>query len=144
MALPVRHLPIDSTREASAPAGSGARAPRRPFRDNTKLLVFGVAALFAVLAGLVTLANRSAALAPDAARLAVGVRSPGWEPYVPRVSLTGRALFDAGLILLLVGGAQKRAVIEQTLADADFRPPVAALLRQTKSPVRELWSPGPA
>jgi len=83
-------------------------------------------------------------LAADGDRLAVGVRSPGWSPYVPRVSLTGRALFDSRLIVLLVGGDDKRAVIEQILADPGFAPPAAALLRQTRSPVRILWSPDAA
>ena len=88
--------------------------------------------------------NIAAALDPAGETLAVGVKSPGWSPYVPRVSLTGRALFDSGLIVLLVGGDDKKALIAQALSDPDFHPPVAALLRQTKSPVRILWSPGDA
>jgi 6-phosphogluconolactonase len=91
-----------------------------------------------------TSSNIAAALDPAGEALAVGVASPGWAPYVPRVSLTGRALFASALIVLLVGGAEKRAVIEQALADPDFVPPVAALLRQTKAPVRILWSSGDA
>jgi 6-phosphogluconolactonase len=88
--------------------------------------------------------HATANLAADGERLAVGVRSPGWSPYVPRVSLTGRALFDCRLIVLLVGGDDKRAVIEQILADPDFAPPAAALLRQTRGPVRIIWSPDAA
>ncbi len=38
---------------------------RRPFRDNTRLLIAGIVILLAALAGLLTLANRSARLAPD-------------------------------------------------------------------------------
>jgi hypothetical protein len=38
---------------------------RRPFRDNTRLILFGIFILLAVLAGLLTLAARSARLAPD-------------------------------------------------------------------------------
>jgi 6-phosphogluconolactonase len=91
-----------------------------------------------------TSSNIAAALDPASETLAVGVTSPGWSPYVPRVSLTGRALFDSRLIVLLVGGDDKRAVIEQVIADPDFVPPVAALLRQTRSPVRILWSAGTA
>ncbi|HEX3406872.1 MAG TPA: 6-phosphogluconolactonase [Caulobacteraceae bacterium] len=97
-----------------------------------------IASLYATSVGV------AADLDPDAERLAVGVRSPGWEPYVPRISLTGRALFDAGLIVLLVGGEQKRHVIEQVLADVAYAPPVSALIRQTKAPVRILWSPDAA
>ncbi len=37
----------------------------RPFRDNTRLIVAGIVALLAVLAGLLTLAGRSSRLAPD-------------------------------------------------------------------------------
>ncbi len=96
-----------------------------------------IASLYATTVGA------AAQLAADGERLAVGVRSPGWAPYVPRVSLTGRALFDSRLILLLVGGDDKRAVVEQILADPDFTPPAAALLRQTRGPVRILWSPDP-
>ncbi len=37
----------------------------RPFRDNTRLIVAGIVALLALLAALLTLASRSARLAPD-------------------------------------------------------------------------------
>ncbi len=37
----------------------------RPFRDNTRLIVFGIIALLAVLGGLLALASRSSTLAPD-------------------------------------------------------------------------------
>ena len=40
-------------------------AGRKPFLDNTKLLLAGVAALVAALAGLLSLASRSSAVAPD-------------------------------------------------------------------------------
>jgi 6-phosphogluconolactonase len=83
-------------------------------------------------------------LDPDCPQWVVGVQSAGWTPYVPRISLTGRALFDARLVVLLVGGEDKRTVIEQILADPIFSPPAAALIRQTRSPVRILWSPGDA
>jgi 6-phosphogluconolactonase len=83
-------------------------------------------------------------LDPDCARWVVGVRSAGWAPYVPRLSLTARALVDARLIVLLIGGDDKRALIEQIEADPVFAPPAAALLRQTRSPVRVVWSPAAA
>ena len=131
--------------DAKTPAEAAAaieRAIRALLPFDAALLGMGpdghIASLYATSPGI------AAALDPDAKTLAVGVRSPGWEPYVPRVSLTGRALFDAGLIVLLVGGEPKRALIEQVLADPDFHPPVAALLRQTRSPVRIVWSPDAA
>jgi len=40
-------------------------APRKPFRDNTRLILFGILVLLGVLAALLTLAARSARLAPD-------------------------------------------------------------------------------
>jgi 6-phosphogluconolactonase len=83
-------------------------------------------------------------LDPDCPRWVVGVTSAGWAPYTPRLSLTARALFDSRLIVLLIGGDDKRALIEQIEADPVFNPPAAALLRQTRGPVRALWSPGTA
>jgi 6-phosphogluconolactonase len=83
----------------------------------------------------------AAALDPDGERFAVGVETPGLAPYLPRISLTGRALFDSRLVVLLTGGEGKRALIERVLSDAAFAPPVAALIRQTRTPVRLLWSP---
>ena len=64
MALPLRYPPRDVSHEVAAPPGAPVRPPRRPLLDNTKLLVLGVAALIALLAGLLALANRSASLAP--------------------------------------------------------------------------------
>src|SRR5881628_71216 len=46
-------------RRRSVPSG------RRPFKDNTRLLLVGILVLVGALAGLLTLANRSATLAPD-------------------------------------------------------------------------------
>jgi 6-phosphogluconolactonase len=94
-----------------------------------------IASLFPGTTGL------AAALDPDGARLAIGVELAGLAPYVPRISLTGRALLDAKLIVLLTGGAPKRVLIERALTDPAFSAPVSALLRQTRAPVRLLWSP---
>ncbi|MBI4885934.1 MAG: HAMP domain-containing protein [Acidobacteria bacterium] len=44
---------------------SPGRRPRRPFRDNTRLILVGIAVLAGLLAGLLALASRSATLAPD-------------------------------------------------------------------------------
>ncbi|HEY1751389.1 MAG TPA: 6-phosphogluconolactonase [Caulobacteraceae bacterium] len=82
-----------------------------------------------------------ALLDPACPRHTVGVPVAGLEPFVPRISLTGRALFASDLIILLVSGDPKRALIERVLADPAFAPPVSALIRQTGAPVRILWSP---
>ena len=44
---------------------SPAPRERKPFRDNTRLLLFGIAILIAALAALLALASRSSAFAPD-------------------------------------------------------------------------------
>lgn len=83
-------------------------------------------------------------LSPDSPKLAVGVETAGLAPYVPRISLTGRALLASRLILLLVSGAAKREMIERALTEPQFAPPVTALMRQSRRPLRILWSPGDA
>ena len=50
---------------APPPTRSAAPAPRRPFRDNTKLILTGIAVIVAALVSLLALASRSATLAPD-------------------------------------------------------------------------------
>src|SRR3989475_6214504 len=57
-------------RPASRPTAPPSRrssgaSGRRPFKDNTRLLLVGIVVLFAALVGLLTLASRSARLAPD-------------------------------------------------------------------------------
>jgi 6-phosphogluconolactonase len=92
-----------------------------------------------------------ASLFPGAPELAVGldleserrclaVRRAGLEPFVPRLTLTARALLDTNLLILLVSGADKRVVIDRVAADPAYAPPVATILRQTRTPVRVLWS----
>src|SRR5215218_10476664 len=56
-----------ATPPATSPAPSSQRspAPRKPFRDNTRLILAGILALIAALAGLLALASRSSTLSPD-------------------------------------------------------------------------------
>src|SRR5258706_9596926 len=57
---------VPPPRPASAPSGpSSEPRVRKPLRDNTRLIVAGIVVLLTVLAGLLTLASRSARLAPD-------------------------------------------------------------------------------
>ena len=64
MALSLREVP---SRPKTVPPTPRRRSTpqRRPFRDNTKLLLAGIGVLIAALASLLALASRSAALAPD-------------------------------------------------------------------------------
>jgi len=57
----------DSTAIPESAAAPPARssAPRRPFRDNPKLLLAGIAALIAAIAVLLAVATRTSRLAPD-------------------------------------------------------------------------------
>jgi 6-phosphogluconolactonase len=80
-------------------------------------------------------------LDPDGERLCVGVPVAGLEPFVPRISLTVRALLDTRLVMLLINGQAKRALIERVGAEPAYAPPVAAILRQGRAPVRVLWAP---
>jgi 6-phosphogluconolactonase len=81
-----------------------------------------------------------ARLDPDAERLVVGAEA-GLAPFVPRISLTVHALLQTGLVVLLITGGAKRALVERVLAEPDYHPPVAAVLRQDRAPVRILWAP---
>ena len=65
MALTLRKPSTPLEPVAPAPQRSSARQARKPFRDNTRLLLAGIAVLVAALGGLLTLASRSTTLAPD-------------------------------------------------------------------------------
>jgi 6-phosphogluconolactonase len=53
-------------------------------------------------------------------RLVVEVPEAGWEPFVPRVSLTVPALSSARLGVFLVEGPDKRAALSRLLAGEDI------------------------
>jgi 6-phosphogluconolactonase len=76
----------------------------------------------------------------DGPRLCVAVKDAGLAPFVPRISLTARALICTSLLLLLVTGDDKRALIKRIAADPGFAPPAATILRQDRCPVRVLWA----
>jgi 6-phosphogluconolactonase len=74
-------------------------------------------------------------------RLCVGVDVAGLEPRVPRISLTLAVLVQTPVIVVLITGEAKRALIERVAADTGYAPPVAAVLRQTRAAVRVMWAP---
>ncbi len=68
MAVPSRSAPSAHSSGPTPPPLRRADVPPagpRPFRDNTRLIVFGIIGLLAVLGGLLVLAGRSSSLAPD-------------------------------------------------------------------------------
>ena len=65
MALTLREIPARQKPVAPVPRRGTPPQRRRPFRDNTRLILAGIGVLMAALAGLLALASRSATLAPD-------------------------------------------------------------------------------
>lgn len=80
-----------------------------------------------------------AAMDPDGAQMCLGFDQAIGDPPLPRITLTLAALLQSQAILILIAGAEKRQVVERACDGADF--PVAALLTQTRVPVRVLWTP---
>ena len=80
-------------------------------------------------------------LDPEGERLCVGVAMSGLAPFVPRITLTVAALLRSKAIVLLITGEAKRALVERVGAEPRYDPPVAAIMRQTRAPVRVLWAP---
>ena len=58
---------MTSVREATSPRlpAEAAQAERRPFRDNPRLILFGIVVLLAALVAMLRLADRSTELNPD-------------------------------------------------------------------------------
>lgn len=120
---------------AAAPVAGALSALPLPF--GTVLLGMGLDGHFA------SLFPGAAALAEGlrTERLTVAVRPPARAPH-PRLSLSLRALLQSREILLVLGGAAKRAVLERALGEgpeADL--PIRAILRQTVVPVSVCWAP---
>ena len=82
-----------------------------------------------------------ARLDPDGARLCVGVAMSGLAPFVPRISLTLRALVATSLVVVMITGEAKRELIARLRAGDPSPAPMAALLRQDRTAVRVLWAP---
>jgi 6-phosphogluconolactonase len=68
-------------------------------------------------------------------RFCIGVAAHAPAPDLPRVSLTLAALMQSRLIVLMLAGEEKWRKINDP-GDA----PIAALLRQTRAPVRIFWA----
>ncbi|RZV37056.1 MAG: 6-phosphogluconolactonase [Chromatiales bacterium] len=90
-----------------------------------------------------------ASLFPDAANLQASLDLESPRNFVAvdtassphrRLSMTLPALLRSDEILLLISGADKRAVLEQA-ATPDSDLPIAHLLRQSRTPVDVFWAP---
>lgn len=73
---------------------------------------------------------------PAGTRFCLGIPAGVGSPPLARVTMTMPALLQAALILVLISGEKKRAIV-----DEGNGLPVHALLEQAKAPVRVLWTP---
>ena len=64
----------------------------------------------------------AARLDPDGDRLVVGTGVSSEKPFVPRISLTARAILETGLIVRLHQRRREAAVVERVLAGHSLRP----------------------
>jgi 6-phosphogluconolactonase len=78
--------------------------------------------------------------APAPGRLCMGVAMSGLAPFVPRITLTLEALLRTRLVILLITGEAKLALVNRAITDRAFNPPAAGVLRQDAAPVRVLWA----
>ncbi len=78
-----------------------------------------------------------AGLDPGTERTVIAVPAGAPAPDLPRISLTFQALIQSSLIVLLVTGQAKRALLEGPI---DPSLPIAAILNQDRAPVRILWA----
>jgi 6-phosphogluconolactonase len=76
-------------------------------------------------------------LDPQTDRLVLAAPAGSPAPDIPRLSLTFNALSQASLIVLLVTGQTKKALLE---GPVDPALPVAAILNQDRAPVRIMWA----
>src|SRR5689334_22027568 len=84
------------------------------------------------------------ALDAPKARRAIGVMPDPMPPYAPvaRVSLTRASILAARTILITITGAEKRAVLEQALADGQSsKVPIGRVLAEVDQPIDIHWCP---
>lgn len=121
------------TQEESALQAEAGVASASPF--GAVLLGVGADGHFASLfPGSPVLAQ---GLDPESDRLVLAAPAGSPAPDIPRLSLTFAALTRTDLIVLLVTGAAKRAVLEGPI---DPALPVASILKQDRARVRILWA----
>ena len=79
----------------------------------------------------------AAGLDPKSERTVIAVPPCAPAPDLPRISLTFQALIQSSLIVLLITGDAKKALLE---GPVDPNLPIAAILNQDRAPVRILWA----
>ena len=77
-------------------------------------------------------------LAEDADATVIGAPAGPPAPPQPRITLTFSAILKSKLIVLLITGEAKRAVLERGRTDPSL--PIYALLNQSRTPTRILWA----
>jgi 6-phosphogluconolactonase len=78
------------------------------------------------------------------ARRAIGVMPDPLPPEAPvaRVTLTRAAILSARTILITITGAEKRAVLEQAIADGQSsKLPIGRVLAEVDQPIDIHWAP---
>jgi len=76
---------------------------------------------------------------PDLITPVTAVRSDVTGAETQRLTLTAKAITDAGHVALMLFGAEKRAVFEKALEDENL--PVTRLIKLQRRPVQIYWAP---
>jgi 6-phosphogluconolactonase len=86
-------------------------------------------------------AQLEAALDPACPRTVIAVTAPQAAGAAERLTMTRAALRKAGRLVLLITGAEKRAVLERAAGEDPRRLPVAALVADGQGRLETLWAP---
>ena len=88
--------------------------------------------------------DREAALTAPKTRRAIGVMPDPLPPEAPvaRVTLTRSAILSARTVTITITGDEKRALLEQAIADGhSSRLPIARVLAEAEQPIDIHWAP---
>ena len=139
-----RFIPLKTAAATAAEGAAEANAAQKaiPLPYDVTILGMGgdghTASLFPQADGL------AEALRADQPRRLMALTPkelPGHAPFA-RMTMTLRALLASRRIVVMISGAEKRAVFEQALAGSDvFDMPIRAILDQTGTPVDVHWAP---